>query len=435
MAEVFERQRRLTRWFAAIERALYRLCRINPSASMSWQQYALCMLAFNAMGAFAVYALQRLQAVLPLEPAADGAGRADSSFNTAVSFITNTNWQGYGGESTMSYLTQMLGAGGAELPVGGHRDRGAGGPDPRLRAEAGQHIGNFWVDLTRATLYVLLPLSLLLAVVLAGQGVVQSFKPYQTAALVNPITVDEPLTDAAGNPVKDEKGNQRPRACGSTPRPSRSGRRPARSPSSSSAPTAAASSTPTRRIRSRIRPRSRNFLEVLAILLIRRRCAYTFGLMVGRPAPGLGGAGGDAGAVHAAVVTGRRGRKAAGNPAYPAGVAQARRRGNRAATWRARRPASASPIRRSLAAATTAASNGSVNSMHDSLHAARRPGSDVADTARRGDLRRRRLRPVRHAGVCHHRRIHRRADGRAHARISGQEDRSLRDEDGLARRS
>ena len=118
--------------------ALYRLCRIDAERADELEavRARACWL-FNALGALAVYALQRLQACLPWNPQQMSAVSADSSFNTAVSFATNTNWQGYGGESTMSYLTQMLGARRAELPVGGHRHRGAGRPDPRLRAQAG----------------------------------------------------------------------------------------------------------------------------------------------------------------------------------------------------------------------------------------------------------------------------------------------------------
>ena len=108
MANVFDGTGAVTRWCGPLERALYRLCRVDPQESMSWQQYALSMLAFNALGALAVYALQRWQAQLPWNPQHMSAVTPDSAFNTAVSFVTNTNWQGYGGESTMSYLTQML---------------------------------------------------------------------------------------------------------------------------------------------------------------------------------------------------------------------------------------------------------------------------------------------------------------------------------------
>ncbi len=135
-----------------------------------------------------------------------GAVSPDSSFNTAVSFATNTNWQGYGGETTMSYLTQMLG-----LTVQNFVSAATGmavlvalirGFARRSR----QTIGNFWVDLTRSTLYILLPLSFVLALILVSQGVVQTFKPYATIAVVQPTEYDEPMTDKDGKPVFDEKG-------------------------------------------------------------------------------------------------------------------------------------------------------------------------------------------------------------------------------------
>ena len=133
---------------------------------MGWLQYTLAILVFNGIGVLAVYALQRLQLWLPLNPQGMAKVSPDSSFNTAISFVTNTNWQGYGGETTMSYLTQMLGLGGAELLVGRHRHRGRRRADPRLRARtAPRAIGNFWVDLTRVTLYILLPLSFVFALV------------------------------------------------------------------------------------------------------------------------------------------------------------------------------------------------------------------------------------------------------------------------------
>src|ERR1039457_1475771 len=171
---------------------------------MSWKVYAFALMLFNILGLLVVYAIQRFQAGLPLNPMAMAAVSPDSSFNTAVSFATNTNWQGYGGESTMSYLTQMLALGvqnflsaATGMAVLVALIRG-------FALKQATQIGNFWVDLTRSTLYILLPLALILAVALVGQGVVQSFRPYETATLVNPITVQEPVTDAAGNPVTAE---------------------------------------------------------------------------------------------------------------------------------------------------------------------------------------------------------------------------------------
>ncbi len=174
---------------------------------MDWKQYAFALLLFNFLGILLVYALQRLQGWLPFNPQRFPAVSADSAFNTAVSFGTNTNWQGYGGESTMSYLTQMaaLGAQNFLSAASGIAVLIAFIRGFTLKAAA--QIGNFWVDLVRATLYVLLPLSLLLALALVGQGVVQSFKPYESAALINPISVELPVTDAAGNTLKDAQGN------------------------------------------------------------------------------------------------------------------------------------------------------------------------------------------------------------------------------------
>src|SRR5207247_2217293 len=177
-----------------------------PAEEMGWKTYAATMLLFNLAGLLAVYGLQRVQGVLPLNPQQFGAVSPDSSFNTAVSFATNTNWQGYGGETTMSYLTQMLGltvqnfvsaATGMAVLVALIRG---------LTRRSAQTIGNFWVDLTRSTLYILLPLSLLLAVVLVSQGVVQNLRPYEQVALVQPTTVDEPVKDADGKPVVDAEG-------------------------------------------------------------------------------------------------------------------------------------------------------------------------------------------------------------------------------------
>src|ERR1700686_3384843 len=180
MAGVFDGTGAVTRWLRPLERGLYKLCRVDGDASMSWKQYALSMLAFNAFGALAVYALQRLQAFLPWNPQQMSAVRADSAFNTAVSFITNTNWQGYGGESTMSYLTQMLAltvqnfvsaASGMAVLVAMIRG---------FARKKSETIGNFWIDLVRTTLYILLPLSVAFTLFLVWQGVPQTFKPSVT---------------------------------------------------------------------------------------------------------------------------------------------------------------------------------------------------------------------------------------------------------------
>jgi K+-transporting ATPase ATPase A chain len=187
MARVYEgRPCGLDRVLGPVERLLYRLFGIQPGQDMGWKSYAGAMLAFNAVGFLAVYLLQRLQGHLPWNPAGLGATTPHMAFNTAVSFATNTNWQSYGGETTLSYLTQMLGltvqnfvsaATGMAVLVAlirGFVRRGATG------------IGNFWVDLTRSVLYVLLPLSLVLALALVSQGVVQTLSPYAQASLVEP---------------------------------------------------------------------------------------------------------------------------------------------------------------------------------------------------------------------------------------------------------
>ena len=166
-------------WMKRVEAPLYRIAGTDPERSMPWLHYALALLAFNAFGALLVYALQRLQAALPLNPASMAAVSPDSSFNTALSFVTNTNWQGYGGEATMSYLTQMVALAGQNffsaatgIAVAFALIRGFA-----LRSAAG--IGNFWADLTRITLWLLVPLSLVLAVFQVSQGSIQNFSAYK----------------------------------------------------------------------------------------------------------------------------------------------------------------------------------------------------------------------------------------------------------------
>lgn len=171
-----------------VERFVYKVAGIDPNEEMDWKMNALAMLLFNFFGFLVVYAFQRLQHVLPLNPQGFGPVSTDSSFNTAVSFASNTNWQGYGGEVTMSTLTQM-----SALTVQNFVSAGSGIATLILiirgiARHSAKTLGNFWVDLTRGVLYVLLPLSMLLAIVLISQGVVQNFSPSVTASLVEPAT-------------------------------------------------------------------------------------------------------------------------------------------------------------------------------------------------------------------------------------------------------
>ncbi|MGO9716562.1 MAG: potassium-transporting ATPase subunit KdpA [Steroidobacteraceae bacterium] len=208
MADVMEgRSHFALRTGARIEALLYRLCGIDSSEEMSWKQYAIALLLFNVLGAVIIYGLQRLQLFLPLNPQKFPAVSPDSSFNTAVSFITNTNWQGYSGESTMGYLAQMAGlavqnflSAATGIVVAIALVRGFARHTVRT-------IGNFWVDITRSTLYVLLPLACVLALVLVSQGVIQNFDGYKDATTVEKVTYQNPKTDAEGNPLKDAAGN------------------------------------------------------------------------------------------------------------------------------------------------------------------------------------------------------------------------------------
>ncbi|MCI0548400.1 MAG: potassium-transporting ATPase subunit KdpA [Candidatus Rokubacteria bacterium] len=207
MARVYEgRPCGLDRALGWLERLIYRLAGVRPAAEMTWKTYAVTMLLFNLAGLLAVYAIQRIQGVLPLNPAELAAVSPDSSFNTAVSFATNTNWQGYGGETTMSYLTQMLAltvqnfvSAATGMAVLAALIRG-------FARRSTESIGNFWADLTRGTLYVLLPLAFVLALVLVSQGVVQTFGPYAKVTVVQPTRYEEPVTGPDGKPALDEKG-------------------------------------------------------------------------------------------------------------------------------------------------------------------------------------------------------------------------------------
>ena len=192
--------------FKPFERLIYKVTRVDPSQEMNWKQYGIAMIVFSLVSSLALYAMQRFQFYLPLNPQGFAGPSADSSFNTAVSFVTNTNWQGYVGETTMSYLTQMAG-----LAVQNFKSAAIGMALAIVfirgiaRFETDK-LGNFWVDLVRETLYILLPLSFLAAIFFVSQGVVQNFKAYDTAELTDVQTVQVDKKDTDGYVVKDEKG-------------------------------------------------------------------------------------------------------------------------------------------------------------------------------------------------------------------------------------
>src|SRR5450631_2560088 len=282
MAAVYEgRATRAQRVGGWLERLIYRGAGVDPHEDMPWTRYAIAMLWFQVVGGLVVYAIQRLQQWLPFNPQGMAAVTADSAFNTATSFITNTNWQGYGGESTMSYLTQML-----ALAVQNFVSAATGMAvlvaliRGFVRKEVGG-IGSFWVDLVRSTVYILLPLSIILSLVLVSQGIPQTFDKYATATLVQPVTYDNPKNGPDGQPLKDDKGNPVTEKATATEQTIPLG--PAASQIAIkqlgthgggfyNVNSAHPFENPT--------PLA-NFLEVLAILLIPAALCYTFGRMVG----------------------------------------------------------------------------------------------------------------------------------------------------------
>ena len=356
----------LNRFGAPFERLLYRVCGVDPQREMRWTEYAVAALAFNLLGLLVVYALQRFQGGLPLNPQDLSAVSPDSAFNTAVSFASNTNWQGYGGETTMSTLTQMLGltvqnfasaATGMAVLVAFVRG---------FKRASATTIGNFWVDLVRSTLYILLPLALMVAVVLVSQGVVQTFSSYKTVELVELVSYDNPKVDASGQSVKDEKGNAITE--------------PATAKAQTIAVGPAASQVSIKQLGTNgggffnvnsAHPYENptpltNFLEVLSILLIAAALCYTFGALVDDTRQGWAVLAAMT-VVFVALLAVAAWAESRGNPVLAAlGADQA------ASTTQAGGNMEGKEARFGIAnsvlwaTATTAASNGSVNSMHDS---------------------------------------------------------------------
>jgi K+-transporting ATPase ATPase A chain len=340
MAKVYQGERTfLDRVLGPVERFIYRISGIDPKEEMNWKVYAIAMLTFNALGLFFVYALQRLQGILPLNPQGFGAVTPDSSWNTAVSFATNTNWQGYGGEMTMSYLTQMLGlsvqnfvsaATGMAVLVTFIRG---------IVKHTTNTIGNFWVDLTRSTLYILLPLSIVLALVLISQGVVQTFSEYKTVnGLQTSADQTLPLGPAASQIAIKQLGTN--------------------GGGFFNVNSAHPFENPT--------PFS-NFLEMLAILIIPAGLCYTFGVMVGDTRQGwsllivmtI---------IFVALLSVAVWSEQGGNPAFATmGIDQTQTNINPGGNMEGKEVRFGIVNSALWATATTAASNGSVNAMHDSF--------------------------------------------------------------------
>ncbi len=190
-----------------VERLFYFLLGIDPKKEQDWKQYSFSLIAFSLVGALFTFAILRLQHLLPLNPQGFGPVGDHLSFNTAVSFTTNTNWQSYGGESTMSYFSQMVGlalhnftSAAAGIAVAAALVRG-------VSKNSSQTIGNFWADLTRIILYLLLPICVIYSIFLVSQGMIENFKPYETVQVVNPYTAQVVKKDIDGQEIKDERGN------------------------------------------------------------------------------------------------------------------------------------------------------------------------------------------------------------------------------------
>jgi K+-transporting ATPase ATPase A chain len=335
----------LDRGLGWLERLIYRLAGVNPDKEMTWRGYAVAVLLFNAVGLIALYALLRLQHLLPFNPQGFPANSPDSAFNTAASFASNTNWQGYGGETTMSYPSQMLG-----LTVQNFVSAATGmavliALIRGIARRTAQTIGNFWVDLTRSMLYILLPLSFVLAVVLVSQGVIQNLSSYQTVALVQPTQADNkpvteqtlPMGPAASQVAIKQLGTNGGGFFNVN------GAHPYENPTPLS-----------------------NLLELLAILLIPASLCYTFGVMVGDTRQGW--------AILAAMfiilvplMIGAIAAEQAGVPALTKlGVDQAAGDAQAGGNMEGKETRFGIVNSAVWACATTAASNGSVNSMHDS---------------------------------------------------------------------
>lgn len=367
MARVYEgKPFVLDRLLGPVERAIYRLSGVQPADEMDWKSYAVAMLLFNAAGFLFLYGLQRLQGLLPLNPVNLGAVAPDLAFNTAVSFVTNTNWQAYSGETTLSYMTQMLGmtvqnfvsaATGMSVLVALIRG---------LSRSTSTTLGNFWSDVVRSTFYILLPLALLVSVLLVSQGVVQTLRTYQIAMPLQAIGYGKAMADPNSHRVLDEQENQKngpvvvsEQVLAMGPAASQIAIKQLGTNGGGffNANSAHPYENPT--------PLS-NFLEVLAILLIPAALCHMFGLMVGDTCQGW--------AIFAAMMILLLSLIPLGlwaeqrdNPLLAgAGVDQQVEAGLSGGNMEGKELRFGITQSVLWSAATTAASNGSVNSTHDS---------------------------------------------------------------------
>ena len=332
---------------APVERFIYRIIGVNPKEEMGWKTYASAMLMFSLVGLITLYGLQRLQAFLPLNPQNLGAVAPDLSFNTSVSFNTNTNWQSYSGENTLTYLTQMLG-----LAV--HNFLSAATGMAVLIAlirgfvrHSAETIGNAWVDITRGTLYILLPLSLILAVVLVSQGVVQTFDASQKASLL------QATQDSSGQTV-----NQQVLAVGPVASQVAIKQLGTNGGGFFNVNSAHPFENPT--------PLS-NFLEMLAILLIPASLCYTFGKMVKDTRQGWALLSAMV-VIFVAMLSIAVWAEQSGNPVFTTlGVDQTASSIQPGGNMEGKELRFGITNSALWATATTSASNGSVNAMHDSF--------------------------------------------------------------------
>ncbi len=386
----------LGRVLGPVERLVYRGLGVDPEQGQDWKAYGRSVLVFSAVSFVVLYVILRTQGIHPFNPEGFSSGTWDVSFNTTASFVSNTNWQFYGGETTLSYFSQMAGltvqnfvSAAVGMAVLAAVIRG-------FAARGVTQLGNFWRDLTRTLLYILLPLSFVGALVLVSQGVIQTLGTADGLALgpaASQVSIKQLGTNGGGFfNVNSAMPFENPTAFS-------------------------------------------NFVELLFILLIPAALTATFGRMVGNRRQGWALFGAMAVMLVASIAV-TYAAEQNGSPAQKAaGVETAAQDGGTGGNLEGKEQRFGVADSSLWAAVTTAASNGSVNSAPRRLHRHRRRGAAGEHDDRRGDLRRGRIGPLRDAALRPAGGVHRRADGGAHARVPGQEDRGAGGQAGADRRA